>query len=261
MKRFVLFLFLVGVAAYLLTPPPKLAEDASEVGSSAQAVADRQVREPLSSSWGSSLQSLRQEKEAAREKDQQPLPRETAASLPRQQPVDEGAQPTLAAQLSARADQASTVSIGDPELEPIEWVRMSQAVRARGEASVSSPGLRPYPAGSKAQVVGRANGWVQLLDPATQERGWVYHSYLVSADEPTAAEPRSVKPPPVKVASPTSHEPTGTAEPALRTSDAIRVTKAQKPRDRRARRLERRRARGLFKRRKSQRAWALGPAQ
>jgi hypothetical protein len=170
-KRFVLFLFLVGVAAYLLTPPPKLAEDASEVGSSVQAVADRQVREPLSSSWGSSLQSLRQEKEAAREKDQQPLPRETAASLPRQQPVDEGAQPTLAAQLSARADQASTVSIDDPELEPIEWVRMSQAVRARGEMGGSNYWTRRPRSGAGSITVTLS----QLTSPPQRNLGRSSH--------------------------------------------------------------------------------------
>jgi hypothetical protein len=123
------------------------------------------------------------------------------------------------------------------------------------------PGLRLCPAGSKAQVVGRKHGWVQLLYPTTQERGWVYHKYLASIDEPSAAQLEAAnKPPPVKVASPRSHKPTRTAKPAVRTSETIKMTEAQRRRDRRARRAERRPLFGLFKRRKAQRAWSFGPA-
>src|SRR5262249_60827216 len=56
------------------------------------------------------------------------------------------------------------------------------------DASVSSPTLRFYEPGVALQVVGRQNGWVQVTDPASGERGWVFEQYLVPTDGPTAAQ-------------------------------------------------------------------------
>ena len=248
MKRLLLFVCLVGAAVYLLTPPRTPPEGAIEVISAAQTEADREVRRSLSSSWGSSLQSLRKEPEVAWANPQQPASSEPTGFVPRPDREKQAAQPTRGAKPSLRVDQASAPTIADTEREAVEWVRLTAAVRARSGASVSSPGLWSYPTGSKAQVVGRANGWVQLLDPTTQERGWVYHAYLAPID--AAQTEAASKPPPVKVVSPTSPKPTRTAKPAVRTSDAVKVRKA-----------ERRRGRGLFKRRKARRAWSIGPAR
>ena len=59
------------------------------------------------------------------------------------------------------------------------------AARVHSEASVSSPTIRFYRPGTELQLVRRKNGWLELLDPATQERGWIFEKYLVSIDAPS----------------------------------------------------------------------------
>jgi SH3-like domain-containing protein len=121
------------------------------------------------------------------------------------------------------------------------------AAKVHGEASVSSPTLRFYQPGTTLQVVSRQNGWVQITDPTSGERGWVFEQYLVPADSPTttqtaiattarkaAAEPAEANPPP------TAKKRGRTASRAART-DKSAVTQFD-------RRWERRAARrgGLF---------------
>jgi hypothetical protein len=257
-KRFLLFLSLVGAAVYLLTPPRASPEEEAEAMSAAQAQADHGSG-PLITSWGSSLRDLRQER-VAWSGSQQLASSEATGSVPGPHKEKKRSQPTRGARSSVPVDGAAAPTIDDIEREAVEWVRTTHAVRARSKASVSSPGLRFYPVGSKAQVVGRENGWVQLLDPRTQERGWVYHSYLASIDGPSAVQPEAASKRPVKVASPRSRKPTRT-KPTIRTLDAVKVTKAERRNDRQARRAERRRWFGLFGRRQAQQAWSIGPAR
>ena len=141
----------------------------------------------------------------------------------------------------------------------------------RGEASVSSPGRRLYPKGSTAQVVGNENGWLHLLDPTTKERGWVYHTYVAPIDRPsddqlyvastadgTADQPEVERSSPtVKVVSPKSRDTTD--KPSARPSDSL--TSKAKWRERKVRRAELRRGRGLFRLRKARDAWTLGPGR
>jgi Bacterial SH3 domain len=77
------------------------------------------------------------------------------------------------------------------------------AAKVHGDASVSSPTLRFYQPGTALQVVSRQNGWVQITDPASGERGWVFEQYLVPADGPTAQTAM------VTTASKPAAEPTG----------------------------------------------------
>lgn len=258
-KRLLLFVCVGGAAVYLLIPPSRLPEEVPESVSAVQTQADHRAKGALSSSWGSTLQSLRQDREAAWVSPQRPTSPEPIGSTPKPH-VKQGSQVARVTQPVVQPDQASAAT-DETEREAVKWVRMTQVVRVRSEASVSSPGLRAYPAGSKAQIVGRKNGWVQVLDPTTNERGWVYHSYLASIDDPGAAHPEADgSVPPVKVASPTSSKPTHTVS-TVQTSDAAKITEAKGRHSRRAWHAERRRGLGLFKRRKAQRAWSLGPAR
>ena len=103
MTRFVLFLFLVGAAVYLLTPPRSTPEGAPEVVSTARISdekADYEVSGPLRSSWGSSLQTLRQEPELAEAHDQQRYSVETTGSLPSQATDEKGSNSALSSQPS-----------------------------------------------------------------------------------------------------------------------------------------------------------------
>lgn len=260
MKRLLLFVCVGGAAVYLLIPPSRSPEEVPESVSAVQIQADHRAKGALSSSWGSTLQSLRQDREAAWVRPQRPTPPEPIGSTPKPH-VKQGSQVARVTPpvVQPDPDQASAAT-EEAEREAVKWVRMTQAVKVRSEASVSSPGLRAYPAGSKAQIVGRKSGWVQVLDPTTNERGWVYHSYLVSIDDPGAAHPEADGSVPVKVASPTSSKPTHTVN-TVRNSDAAKITKAKRRHSRPAWHAERRRGLGLFKRRKAQRAWSLGPAR
>lgn len=274
MKRFVLFLLLVGTAVYLFMPQRTPLEGRPEVASTTQNQAiSHEASAPLASSWGSSLETLRQEPSAAWATSQKPVPTEVTGSLqtigsaPRHIGEKQGSQPAGQAEPSVERDQASAPTDEDPEREAVQWVKMTTAVKTRSEAAPDSPTLRSYSAGSIARVVGQENGWVQLLDPTTQERGWVYHLYLAAVTPPTAAQLAAAKKPqPVAAAStkprkPISRKRTRTAKPTIRTSDTVKVTKAKQRRDQKVRRAERRRGLGLFKRRKAQRAWSLGPTR
>jgi hypothetical protein len=256
-RRLFLFLCLLGAAAYLLSAVSKLPEGVPESVSVAETRADHSAKAALSSSWGATLRSLRQDREAAGVSPRR-TSREPTGSAPTPNNDEHGLQLTRGTQSVAQPHQASTTTTDETEQEAVKWVRMTQTVRMRSQASVTSPRLQSYSAGSKAQIVGRKNGWVQVLDPTTNERGWVYHTYLTSIDAPSAAElVAASKPRPVKVASPTSPKSTRTAQP----TNLAKVTKAKRRHNRQAWRAERRRGLGLFKRRKAQRAWALGPAR
>jgi hypothetical protein len=58
------------------------------------------------------------------------------------------------------------------------------AAALHSEGSVSSPTSRIYPPGKELVVIGRADGWFQVSDPVTQERGWIFKKYLSSASKP-----------------------------------------------------------------------------
>jgi Bacterial SH3 domain len=62
------------------------------------------------------------------------------------------------------------------------------AAKVHGDASVSSPTLRVYQPGTALQVISRQNGWVEIIDPASGERGWVFEQYLMPADGPTTTQ-------------------------------------------------------------------------
>ena len=45
--------------------------------------------------------------------------------------------------------------------------------------SVSAPIVRYYPVGTELHLVDLQRGWFQVLDPATEQRGWVYERYYL----------------------------------------------------------------------------------
>jgi hypothetical protein len=273
MKRFVLFVLLVGTAVYLFMPQRKPLEGGPEVISTVQDQAlTHDASGPLTSSWGSSLQNSKQDPQVAWASSQQAAPTEITGSIqtvgsgPRHIREKGGSQPAGQAEPSGELDQASAPTNEDPGREAVQWVKMTTAVKTRSAAAIDSPALRSYAAGSIARVVGQENGWIQLLDPTNQEHGWVYHLYLAAVTPPTEAQLAAAnKPQPVAAASPkpqkpVSRQPTRTAKPTIRTADPVKVTKAKRAQKRaqKVRRAERRRGFGLFKRRKAQRAWSLG---
>src|SRR5262249_58308223 len=72
--------------------------------------------------------------------------------------------------------------------QPVEWAKAAFAAKVHSDASISSPTLRFYQPGTKLQVVSRQNGWVQVADPNSGERGWVFEQYLVPSESPIATQ-------------------------------------------------------------------------
>jgi hypothetical protein len=275
-KRLLLFVCLVGAAVYMLTPPrPVLEADRVSV---AQAQGDRPGSGPLRSSWGSTLRSLRQEPQGNSQ--EAASPRQHAEYGPKALKAKRDPQPMLAADdRTASVDRASAPETDTPKRQAAEWARITLSARAHSEASLSSPTVRVHPPGTELQILGHTNGWFQLLDPKTQEVGWVFYKYLHSIDRPSRSQPTveaRAEPPPVatpnvavKATTPTtqkSQEPDQSAKRAIRA--AVRSSDEVTKPDRRgglfARRGERRRGVGLFGfrgRKAARRAWTIGPAR
>ncbi|MGA8688628.1 MAG: hypothetical protein WB662_01645 [Methyloceanibacter sp.] len=68
----------------------------------------------------------------------------------------------------------------EPNEEAI-WVVVSRAARVHSGPSVSAPTVRFYRAGTELHLIGYKQGWFQVSDPATSQRGWIYERYYLEA--------------------------------------------------------------------------------
>jgi hypothetical protein len=164
----VLFLGLVGAAIYgaiLLTYDLLPHDPAAHVftGQSLGNPDDRQLR-----SWGTDLPALASSSS-----------QEASLALPK----------TATTPVSPSPLAASTNSLSEgTAYRSVEWAKVAFAAKVHSDASVSSPILRFYRPGAALQVVDRQNGWVQVTNPISGERGWVFGQYLVPADGPTTTQ-------------------------------------------------------------------------
>jgi Bacterial SH3 domain len=261
--RFFLFLCALGVVAYELLPAPSQPweDKAAVVAPDTDTQTGRTLR-----SWGSTLQSL------GREADAEPAPSE---------PSSDGTSPL--SQAPATASKGGNPSLANVSLTPaaaeapaptpaaaVAWAKIVLPAKGHREPSVSSAITKFYPAGTELQVTGRQSGWVELLDPVTEERGWVFDQYLVSIDSPspvkTAAKPAADQvPAKTNSAKARSQRPalqTASAQPADATADSAVAGGGDRRLDRLARK-EARRDRGFFWlfRGRDPVAWSLGPGQ
>jgi hypothetical protein len=264
--RFFLFLCALGVVAYELLPAPSQPweDKAAVVAPDTDTQTGRTLR-----SWGSTLQSL------GREADAEPAPSEPSSdgtSPLSQAPAtaSKGGNPSLAnvslTPAAAEAPAPTTAARADA----VAWAKIVLPAKGHREPSVSSAITKFYPAGTELPVIGRQSGWVELLDPVTEERGWVFDQYLLSIDGPstvkTAAKP-AVNQVPAKTnaAKARTQRPalqTASAQPADATADNAVAADRDRRLDRSARR-EARRDRGFFWlfRGRDPVAWSLGPGQ
>jgi len=254
MKRLLLFLFLVGAAVYLFMGPDTPEADQTPTARHAEL----SPREPLHTSWGSNLQSLR---ETDQEPPAQTLHVSTRPTQQSQETSDRQETPDRQVeQLSAAADERPAImaAVGPA----VQWVKITRAVEMRREADVASPGFRHYPAGSEVMAVGASNVWVQLLDPTTQERGWVYHNFLTPIEVPSSTRPvleASSRKPQIAATQERRREPGNSRADR----GSAKVATAERPRSRVAERPNRRGFRLFgFRGRKAERsAWTLGPSR
>ncbi len=223
-----LLLGLVGAAIYgaLVLSADLLPRDPARDAFARRSLGDpihRQLR-----SWGTDLPAL-----ASSSSQRVSVPLHKAAVTP--------ASTSRSASLEAIP---TTTSPDGTAYQPIEWARVILAAKVHGDASVSSPTLRYYQAGTALQVVSRQNGWVQITDAASGESGWVFEQYLVPADGPTATQTATVttvSKPAAEATGAIAKKRVGASRPAARTPDKFTFAQVD-------RRWERRAARrgGLF---------------
>jgi hypothetical protein len=194
-----LFLLGVGAAIYTLLVITHDALPGGEDTLSVQTQPNHSVNEHTSS-WGSYLPSRSLSQNPQRGTSQQP------AELLAQQSDDQNLErkPGTTYQLAASADKATPSESDGVEPELVEWAKVVLAAQMHSQASVSSPMVRFYSPGTELQVVRGEGGWLQVSDPMTHERGWIFEKYLASIEGPS----------PAQVATETTTEPL-TAKPAL----------------------------------------------
>ena len=186
MKAFLLFLILGGAALYtfLVITHDALQDGKSENSLAAQIQSSHPAAQQLSS-WGTRLQDG-----ALSQKPENPLPAsQQTAPLPAQPSPGQDPQlkPAASPQVVASEDEAPTIE-NDSAGQEAERAKVVLAAALHSEGSVSSPTVRIYPPGTELQVVGRVDGWFQVSDPVTQERGWIFEKYLASIDSPSLTQ-------------------------------------------------------------------------
>jgi Bacterial SH3 domain len=192
MMRALIVLSLVGATAYMLIPVSEEREwNAGEKVSTARL--DPLPQDPLPQgerklrSWGSTLKSLGSDGQGRVAAPQPPSisatlkqealyqPDSAAGNEASQAAPDTGARP-----VAETAGPAEAVY----DAAHVAWVKVVNGAKAHSAASISSPITKFYPPGKELQILGRESGWIELLDPATQERGYVFERYLVAIDGP-----------------------------------------------------------------------------
>jgi Bacterial SH3 domain len=238
--RALLLLGVVGAVLYelLLVSHHVLPIDVGEDRFAREMPVDRQLR-----SWGSDLSAL-----VISRKTSLRHPLENAAYAPAPERTSGAAKQSLTS-----GDDFVPLKLDVPEQEPTEWAKVMLAARVHSEASVSSPTIRYYRPGTELQVVRRESGWVKLVDPATQEHGWIFENYLSSIDGPSRIQAAMDAPTEDGLSEPMPAKPVGSnstrrnrsAKPAAQVSDDV-MTKSELRRGRWARRDNRRRGSGRF---------------
>jgi hypothetical protein len=282
MMRALIVLSLAGATAYMLIPAGEREWNAAEDISTARPSPPAQAHLPRLPegerklrSWGPTLKSLGRDNQGTIAAAQQ-------ASTPSPLKQEAQNQPSGASQATPDTfvrPVAATVRPAEAVQDPahLAWVKVVNGAKAHSGASISSPITKFYPPGKELQILGRENGWVELLDPATQEYGYVFEQYLVAIDRPSPTPAVTHGAPlvmqanaegrPAKVAAAKPQKPRFASRPVRQAVNEVRSEEAAlaaSRRDRMARREERR-ERKFFRffggRDPGMEAWTVGSAR
>ncbi len=113
------------------------------------------------------------------------------------QEAQEGAAPPVAEEAGATGGAEASAEPAAPSGQPVpvvpadpassgkeEWVELSGYVNVRKSPAQTAETLRIAQKGEKLRVDDRQGNWVQVTDPATNERGWVYSRFIDTAQTP-----------------------------------------------------------------------------
>ena len=61
-----------------------------------------------------------------------------------------------------------------------DWIKALAFVNLRQRPTRSAPAISVVEKGAKLRVMGRKKGWLQVSNPATSERGWIYAANIAA---------------------------------------------------------------------------------
>ena len=79
------------------------------------------------------------------------------------------------------SSEPSVPDVSEDSHEEANWVVVIRAATEHSGPSVSAPTVRYYPVGTELHLIGYEQGWFQVLDPVTSQRGWIYEKYYLQA--------------------------------------------------------------------------------
>ena len=103
---------------------------------------------------------------------------ETATALSADSPPEGGEQTQETAAVPASGAHPNTLGQAETEERGLGTVRSSVYINMRDAPKSSSPVLGVIAKGVELQVLDRKRGWVQVTDPASGKKGWIYGGLL-----------------------------------------------------------------------------------
>ena len=94
--------------------------------------------------------------------------------------------PTMKPATLPRAPQEGGLASARPAeaLASAEWVQVVNSVNMRPRPDRSSKTIKVAKQGTKLRVLDRNKSWVQVSDPTTSVKGWVYRRFVKPAEPP-----------------------------------------------------------------------------
>ncbi|MGH6866586.1 MAG: SH3 domain-containing protein [Methyloceanibacter sp.] len=94
------------------------------------------------------------------------------------------ANPRIAAPQQERPRHDGAWALGQAAEGPAEWVEVVSAVDVHARPKQSSETVKVVEKGLKLVVTARDKNWVEVSDPATSTKGWVYKRFLKPTEPP-----------------------------------------------------------------------------
>jgi hypothetical protein len=83
-----------------------------------------------------------------------------------------------------RPPHNGALALGEAAEAPAEWVEIVRAVDVHARPQQSSETVKVAEKGLKLRVTARDKNWVQVSDPATSTKGWIYRRFLKPTEPP-----------------------------------------------------------------------------
>jgi Bacterial SH3 domain len=112
-----------------------------------------------------------------------PTPMETATAPPGDAPTDT-VEPTMEQATAPSGTQPNALGQAQDGENGLGTVQPSMFVNMRESPSSSSPVLGVIAKGAELSVLDRKRGWVQVTDPASGKKGWIYSGLLAGEAKP-----------------------------------------------------------------------------